>query len=104
MTTRGVTVMRRDRRDEQLVALVVGVVGALWRWRLELGLVAVLVGAQLALSSVVGPVVAGAVVLLVAGGVLATPGTWHWLRRALAAARIRRAWWRAWTDCELPRV
>ena len=28
----------------------------------------------------------------------------RWLLRALRAARVRRAWWRAWTDCELPRV
>jgi hypothetical protein len=34
---------RRDRRGEDLVALVVGIVGALWRLRLELGLVALLV-------------------------------------------------------------
>ena len=41
---------------------------------------------------------------LVARGVLAVPAARRWLVRALRAARVRRAWWRAWTDCELPRV
>jgi hypothetical protein len=96
--------MRRDRRDEELITLVVGVAGALWRWRLELGLVAALVGAQVALSQLVGAVLAGMAVSVLVAAVLAVPGTWRWLRRALWAARIRRAWWRAWTDCELARV
>jgi hypothetical protein len=96
--------VQRDRRDEELVALMVGVAGALWRWRLELALVAILGGTGLALSQLVGEIVAGVLVVVLAGVVLAVPGTWRRLRHALGAARIRRAWWRAWTDCELPRV
>ncbi|HEY6891384.1 MAG TPA: FtsK/SpoIIIE domain-containing protein, partial [Solirubrobacter sp.] len=51
-----------------------------------------------------GGVAAAVVVLALVATVLATPGMWRRLDGALLAARIRRAWWRAWTDCELPRV
>ena len=40
----------------------------------------------------------------VAIGAVWVPATRRWLVRALRAARVLRAWWRAWTDCELPRV
>jgi len=99
-----VTVMRRDRREERLIALVVGAAGALWRWRLELGLVVVLIGMQLVLSQLVAAGVAWVAVVLLVAAVVAVPRSRRWLWRALWAARIRRAWWRAWTDCELPRV
>ncbi|MDA0164233.1 FtsK/SpoIIIE domain-containing protein [Solirubrobacter ginsenosidimutans] len=47
---------------------------------------------------------ASALVVVVGAALLAVPAARNWLFRALWAARIRRAWWRAWTDCELPRV
>ena len=84
--------------------LVVGAVGEVWRCRLELGLVGALVGVQLVLAPLVGEVAAGALVLAVCAALLAVPASRRWLVRALRAARVRRAWWRAWTDCELPRV
>src|SRR5918994_1549380 len=37
-------------------------------------------------------------------GLVAVPAVRAWLLRALRAAQVRRAWWRAWADCELPRV
>jgi hypothetical protein len=95
---------RRDRRDEELIALVAGVAGALWRCRLETGLLAVLVLAQRILARLLGDVAAGGLVLAAACALLLVPTVRRWLVRALRAARVRRAWWRAWTDCELPRV
>ena len=90
----------------RLIALVVGVAGALWRLRLELGLVAAVVVAHVLLAGLVGDVVAAAVVLVRWSAVVPGGARWSaaWLLRALRAARVRRAWWRAWTDCELPRV
>ncbi|MDA0159576.1 FtsK/SpoIIIE domain-containing protein [Solirubrobacter ginsenosidimutans] len=95
---------RRDRRNEELFARVAGVLGALWRLRLELGLVASLVCGQLVLAGLVGDVAAVVLVIALAAGLLAIPVVRRWLLWALRAARVRRAWWRAWTDCELPRV
>jgi hypothetical protein len=94
----------RDRADHELVALVVGALGALWRCRLELGFVALLVGGQVFLSGVIGAVAAAVVLVALVGLVVAIPITRGWLLRPLRAAWVRRAWWRAWTDCELPRV
>jgi hypothetical protein len=88
---------RRNRRGEELVALAVGIAGALWRLRLELGLVALLVCGQLVLAGLVGDVVAGVVVAPLFGAVLAIGDLRRW---PLRAARVRRAWWRAWTDRE----
>ena len=95
---------RRDHRDEELVGLVTGVAGSLWRCRLELALVAALLSTTVLLSGLVGAVVAGVVSAAVAAVVLAVPAVRQLLLRSLRAARVRRAWWRAWTDCELPRV
>ena len=74
---RQATVTRRTRRNEELLALVVGGVGALWRWRLELGLLGLFVGVQVVLATLVGGVAAAVVVLALVGAVLATPGTWR---------------------------
>jgi DNA segregation ATPase FtsK/SpoIIIE-like protein len=95
---------RWERREQEPIALAVGVAGALWRLRLELGLVALLVCAHVLLSNVVGDVVAVLVVGVGAVGVLAVPAVRRWVLGALRAARVRRAWWRAWTDSGLPRV
>jgi hypothetical protein len=98
------TAVRRDRRDEELIALVIGVAGALWRCRLELALVGVLVSGQRVLAGPLGNLVASVLIVGVLGVALAVPVVRRRLLRALWSARIRRAWWRAWTDCELPRV
>jgi hypothetical protein len=95
---------RRHRGEHELLALVVGVVGALWRCRLELMLLVLLVGAQVLLSGLIGGVVAAVVLVALVAGVLTLPLSRDWLLRALRAAWVRRAWWRAWTDSELPRV
>jgi hypothetical protein len=80
------------------------VAGEVWRCRLELALAGLLVLAELLLASVVGDVVAVALLVAVVGVVVLVPASRRWLLRALRAAWVRRAWWRAWTDCELPRV
>ena len=95
---------REERRRHEAVELVVGVLGALWRLRLEIGLAAVLISAQLGLSAIVDPLYASLLLVALAMGVLSAPLVRGWLFPALRAASIRRAWWRAWTDCELPRV
>jgi hypothetical protein len=63
-----------------------------------------LVSTQLALASVVGNLPAALLLVGLVAGALTALVTRGWLLRALRAARVRRAWWRAWTDCELPRV
>jgi len=90
--------------DSDAVRLAVGVGRALWRWRLELTLVVALVLAQVLLAGVVGGFASGLLVGTGVVGTLMVPTSRAWLLRALRAARVRRAWWRAWTDCELPRV
>src|SRR3954470_1782228 len=95
---------RRDRSGEEVVGLVTGVAGALWRLRLELGMVAVVVFGQLLLADLVGDVAAVGLLGALAGGLLAIAAVRRRLLVALHSARVRRAWWRAWSDCELPRV
>ena len=63
-----------------------------------------LVGAHVLLAGLVSDVAAAAVLIGVAAVVLWPPMSRDRLLRALRAARVRRMWWRAWTDCELPRV
>jgi hypothetical protein len=95
---------RRERIERDGLALVVGAAGALWRCRLELGLLAGLVLAHRLLVGALSNLWAGVVVVALVAALLAVPAVRRWLVRALWAARVRRAWWRAWTDCELPRV
>jgi hypothetical protein len=94
----------RASTDSDVAMLVAGAAGLLWRCRLELALAAVLVGAHLLLATVIGNLAAGLLLMALVAGALMAPVTRGWLLRALRAARVRRAWWRAWTDCELPRV
>jgi hypothetical protein len=94
----------REPREEEAIALIVGVTGALWRLRLELALIAAVVVAHVLIAALVGGIVAVVVVLALVAAGLAVPLMRLWLLRALRASRVRRAWWRAWTDCELPRV
>src|SRR4051812_7664179 len=84
--------------------LVAGMLGMLWRCRLELALGGLVVVGFVLLAGLVGELLAGPLVVgLVAAGLM-VPVVRGWLLHALRAARVRRAWWRAWTDCELPRV
>jgi len=92
------------RADSDAVQLAVGAAGLLWRWRLELSIVTVLGLGFALLAGALDEVAAGLLVAAVASGVLVAPWSRRLLGRGLRAAAIRRAWWRAWTDCELPRV
>jgi hypothetical protein len=84
--------------------LAAGGVGGLWRCRLELGLVAALAVGYLLLVGLVGDVAGGLIVAAAVGGPLAVPAVRRRMLWWLRSARVRRAWWRAWTACELPPV
>src|SRR3954449_2090825 len=98
--------MRRKRHADEdgAATLVVGAAGALWRCRLELTLLWGLVVVQVLLAGVIGIAPASLVVASLVALALWVPAVRHVLLRGLRAAWVRRAWWRAWTDCELPRV
>jgi len=99
------TAVRRSRSDVPTwPQLVAGMIGVLWRCRLELALGGLMVLAFLLLAGLVDDLAAGVVVGGLVAAVLGVPGLRGWLLHGLRAARVRRAWWRAWTDCELPRV
>src|SRR5262245_41516883 len=96
--------VRRSRTDVPTwPQLVAGMLGMLWRCRLELALGAPVVLGLVLLAGLVGDVVAGVLVVGLVAAALAVPVLRGWLLHALRAARVRRAWWRAWTDCDLPR-
>jgi hypothetical protein len=92
------------RAESDAVQLVAGAAGLLWRCRLELAIVAVVGMVFALLAGVLGELAAAVLVIMGAAGVLAVSRSRRVLGRWLRAASIRRAWWRAWTDCELPRV
>jgi hypothetical protein len=80
------------RERSEAAALAVGLVAGVWRWRLELALLALVLGVERLLAGPLGDLAAtGVVATLAAGAVLAAP-----TRRLLWAA-VRRAWLRrAW--------
>jgi hypothetical protein len=92
------------RGESTWVELAAGALGELWRCRLELGLLAALAGCMVFVAGLVGEVAGALVVTGGVGALVAMPRSRGWVLRALRASAIRRAWWRAWTDCELPRV
>src|SRR3954451_14643355 len=99
------TAVRRSRTDAPTwPELVARTLEMLWRCRLELAVASLIVIGFLLLAGLVGELAAGVLVVGLVAAVLAVPGLRGWLLHALRAARVRRAWWRAWTDCELPRV
>src|SRR4051812_8072743 len=99
------TAVRRSRSDApSWPELVAGMLGRLWRCRLELGMAGPVGIGFLLLAGLGGELAAGVLVVGLVAAVLAVPGLRGWLLHALRAARVRRAWWRAWTDCDLPRV
>jgi hypothetical protein len=89
---------------EEWPYLVAGAVAAVWRWRLELGLVLVPALAWQAVREQLGAVAASVIVGLTVAIVLAPAGSRGALVRWLKAARVRRRWRRAWVDVGLPRV
>src|SRR4051812_49027007 len=99
------TAVRRSRSDApSWPELVAGMLGRLWRCRLELGMAGPVGIGFLLLAGLGGELAAGVLVVGLVAAVLAVPGLRGWLLHALRAAQVRRAWWRAWTDCQLPRV
>jgi hypothetical protein len=96
--------VRRESAAEAWLRLVGDAGGAVWRWRLELGLVVVPVVAWRLLGRSLGSFAAVGVVLVTAAVVLMVPGSRAALVRWLKAARVRRRWRRAWVDVGLPRV
>jgi FtsK/SpoIIIE family len=84
--------------------LAAGALGALWRWRVELVLLALPVAAWLLLTQALGALAAGAVVAWALAGVLASPGSRAALLRWLRATHTRRRFWRARVDVGLAPV
>jgi ribosomal 50S subunit-recycling heat shock protein len=82
-------------------AEVLGALAALWRFRLELALLAVLVVAQRVLARPLGEVGATLVVAWAVLGVLVSPALRRRLARWLRVAALRRAWARAVVDSGL---
>jgi hypothetical protein len=98
--------VRRERYSlaDDWPYLVAGCFAAVWRWRLELGLVLVPALGWRALREQLGPV-AASVIVGVAVAIVASPAASRGaLVRWLKAARVRRHWRRAWLDVGLPRV
>jgi len=89
-------------RDGQgLPVLAAGAAGALWRWRVELALLALPAIAWRLLARPLGELAAGAVVAWAVAGVLASPGASGALSRWLRARHVRRRFRRAWIDAGL---
>jgi DNA segregation ATPase FtsK/SpoIIIE-like protein len=86
------------------LTLVGSTLAALWRWRLELVLVAAPLLAWRSLSRPLGPALAGALLVVVLVAVLTPKQLRRWLWSRLRAARLRRRWRRAWLDVGLPKV
>jgi hypothetical protein len=97
--TGGVRVPRRARAEWE--ASVIEALAALWRCRLELVLVAVLIAAQRALARPLGDVAAGLIVVWAVLGVLASPVLRRPLSHALYVSGLRRKWARAVLDAGL---
>jgi len=95
--------VRRQRDELEDVELVCEWA---WGWRLELLLLALLAAGfgALRLKAGLSAVVSAAVLVLVVVALLACGPARRWLWRALCAAHVRRAWWRAWLHCGLSRV
>jgi hypothetical protein len=99
--------MRRaggDRHEDGPLVLAAGAVGALWRCRVELALVAVPIGAWWLLAQSVGELAAAAIVAWAVAGVLVSPARQAVLMRLLRARRLRRRFRRAWIDAGLAPV
>src|SRR4051794_29369775 len=89
---------RRARAWGDLEELVLGMLWALFGWRVELLGLAVIVGVERLLADFVGETAALAVVVGVVGGALAWRPARVRVLRVLYAMRVRRAWARAAID------
>ena len=78
-----------------------GVLAAVWWWRLELAVIATTLAVERLLARVVADVLAVAFVLAVAGGAVATGPARRLAWSALRRSWLRRAWARAATDAGL---
>ena len=105
MRTRAELVARRSalrRENDELVQMVTEVAGALWRARVELALLAILALVCVGLGALTDRTMAAALMLTAVVGALVVPASRGWLVGLLHAARVRRQWWRACTDADLP--
>jgi hypothetical protein len=84
--------------------LVVGGLGAVWRWRLELALLALPTVTWWLLADPLGGLAAAAVVAWMVAGVLVSPGSRAALVRWLHAMQVRRRFHRARVDAGLPPI
>jgi hypothetical protein len=91
-------VQRRARAREDLEGLAVGLVWAVFSWRVELVALALLMGTDRAVASLLGEVAAAVVVLVLVAGVVAWRPARKEVSRVLTAMRLRRAWARAAID------
>src|SRR4051812_25208194 len=99
------TAMRRSGQDElRWPQLVAGTLGTVWRCRLEVALGGLIMVAFVLFAGLIGELAAGMLVAVLVALALAVPRLRGRLLHGLRAARVRRAWWRAWKDCELPQV
>jgi hypothetical protein len=78
-----------------------GVIRPLWRWRVELAIVAAPVAVQHMLAGPMTDVSAVLVTAAIGGSLVVWPRSRRWLRTRIARARVRRAWWRACVDAGL---
>jgi hypothetical protein len=95
------TVRRAGTNGHDSIELLAGAAGALWRWRLELVLLALPVLAWRLLAGRLGEVAAAAVVAWALAAVVASPGACDALARWLRARHVRRRVRRAWLDAGL---
>jgi hypothetical protein len=97
-------VRRAGHNGDEWTALAVGAVSGLWRWRVELALLAGPAGAWWLLARSVGELAAAALVVWVIAGMLASPARLGALVRLLRARHLRRRFRQAWIDAGLPPV
>jgi hypothetical protein len=95
---------RAGGQQDEWAALAAGAIGGLWRWRVELALLAVPAGAWWLLADSVGELAAAALVGWAIAGVLASPARLGALVRLVRARQLRRRVRRAWIDAGLPPV
>jgi hypothetical protein len=84
--------------------LATGAVGALWRWRVELALLALPAAAWWLLARRLGELAAAMVLAWIVGALLVVPGSRGALVRLLRVMRVRRRFWRARVDAGLAPV
>jgi hypothetical protein len=91
-------VRRAGGQADEWQALLSGAAGGVWRWRVELALLALPVGGWWLLARPLGPLAAAAIVAWAVTGLLVSPARQDALLRLLRARRLRRRFRRAWVD------